>query len=511
MIMKMRESLSAALVLFFLMLSALLPPRDSSAQPRPQGGDGELVALSKVADSLGYVWRWERSFGRLICTRHPGELRFYQDKCFYYVNGTVGKLPEAPRRIGPTLYLPRSLAADAFSQTSSDGVKGEGDSSAVVNLRGEQPNENIHSVIAEKKSNGTLVSIRLADSLPFDVTYFYPNLTLNFFGGKIDTARIKQAQRIGLINSISSIQFKGSAQVTALLNHEIEEPMVEYMQDTRTVMVALRPQKSKPQPSKAAPSPKKTAAQSGKTPIQAATPLSAGPTVIVIDPGHGGKDPGAISSSGILEKDVVLSIALKLREALLKKNGRLVIYMTREIDIFIPLSARTKFANDKKAHLFISIHANSIAGNAKKRQSTSGYKIYFLSQAKNEEDKLAAMRENAVIELEEQPQNYSNLQNLLIEMAGNEFLRESQDLCILFDQEFGNSLGKKMSRLNRGVGQANFWVLNGAFMPSILVETGFLSHKKEEKLLEDKTFQKEMAQAMSSAVIAFCEKYGSGI
>jgi len=121
------------------------------------------------------------------------------------------------------------------------------------------------------------------------------------------------------------------------------------------------------------------------------------------------------------------------------------------------------------------------------------------------------MRENAVIKLEDQPQKYSNLQNVLIEMAGNEYLRESQELCILFDQKFSNALGKRIKKLHRGVGQANFWVLNGAFMPSVLIETGFLSQKKEEKVLADIGFQKEMAAAMSGAIIDFCEKYGTGL
>ena len=119
------------------------------------------------------------------------------------------------------------------------------------------------------------------------------------------------------------------------------------------------------------------------------------------------------------------------------------------------------------------------------------------------------MRENAVIKLEEKPQNYSNLQNVLIEMAGNEYLRESQDLCILLEKSFNAQLKKKMRKLHRGVGQANFWVLNGAYMPSVLIETGFLSNKKEEKLLKDTSFQNEMAKAISQAVVDFCKNYTS--
>jgi N-acetylmuramoyl-L-alanine amidase len=231
----------------------------------------------------------------------------------------------------------------------------------------------------------------------------------------------------------------------------------------------------------------------------------------VIDPGHGGRDPGATSAIGVKEKDVVLKIGLKVRDSLRKKPG-ITVFMTREKDVFVPLSDRTKFANDKMAHLFISIHADAVGGDKKRKESTSGYKIYFLSQAKNEDDKSVAMRENAVIKLEERPQRYSELQDVLIDMAGNEYLRESQEMCILIEQEFSSGLDKKISKLHKGIGQANFWVLNGAFMPSVLIEAGFLSHDKEEKLLNDTTFQGSMAHAISDAVVGFCKRFeGAGL
>ncbi len=226
---------------------------------------------------------------------------------------------------------------------------------------------------------------------------------------------------------------------------------------------------------------------------------------IVIDPGHGGKDPGAIGSSGLYEKDVVLAIGLALRDAL-KKESSLKLYMTRSKDKFIPLRQRTKFANDKNADLFISIHANSIGGNKKKKSQIKGYKVYFLSQAKNEDDKLAAMIENSVIELEEETQKGDYLQNILIDMANNEFLTESQDISILVAESFETSLAK-IKKLHRGVGQANFWVLNGAYMPAILIEACFISNPVEEKLLKNTKFQKKIGLAIAKAIIEFKKKY----
>ncbi|MBD3322755.1 MAG: hypothetical protein GF350_16760 [Chitinivibrionales bacterium] len=254
------------------------------------------------------------------------------------------------------------------------------------------------------------------------------------------------------------------------------------------------------------------------TPPHAARPEKAGPLAgekskiqgqpirtIVIDPGHGGKDPGAIGPGGTYEKDVVLPIALALRD-ILKEKTSMNVYMTRETDTFIPLRERTEFANKKKADLFLSIHANSIGGSKKRKNTVRGYKIYFLSEAKNEEDKMVAMRENSVIEFEEDVDKGDYLQNILIDLAGNEYQSESQDLSIMIAETFGESV-TKVGKLHRGVGQAPFWVLNGAFMPSVLVETAFISNPKEEKVLKNRSFQKEIALAVYNAIMLFKKKY----
>lgn len=445
-----------------------------------------LLPVPSGLDASGWSHSWDRFSGSLTSKNKQSRIILMEGNSFYSLDGKIQQLTLPPQRVGATLALAefdwRTLFAAAPSVQPPEGVRAMGAQKSLYNIT---------AIESEKKDNGTLFTVSLADSLPFHSTYFYPNLTLNFLGGKVDTSVLKQARRIGLVDSVFTIQYATAAQVTLLLTREIDEPLIEYMQDTKTVMVALRVKKTAP-PAKKTVTPRSDAAKSG--------------LIIVIDPGHGGKDPGAIGPSGIKEKDVVLQIALALREQLKNKQG-IKLHMTRDTDVFIPLAERTRLANDKKANLFISIHADAISGDKSRKKSIKGYKIYFLSQAKNEDDKLVAMRENAVIKLEELPQNYSALQNVLIEMAGNEYLRESQDLCILLEQKFEGALSKKITKLHRGIGQANFWVLNGAYMPSILIETGFLSHPSEEKMLSTKSFQTDMATAIYSAVVSFSEKY----
>lgn len=225
--------------------------------------------------------------------------------------------------------------------------------------------------------------------------------------------------------------------------------------------------------------------------------------IVVIDPGHGGKDPGAIGKNGTMEKNVVLPIS-KYLQSYLKKKSNITVHMTRSKDTFIPLGKRTSFANDKKADLFVSIHANA----SPKKNKVDGYKLYFLSEAENETDEQIAEAENAVIELEEDVDGEDFINSILMDMATTEYQKESQDLSILA-VDYLDKYVKKVKRLHSGVGQANFYVLRGAEMPALLVETAFISNEKEEKLLSDTTFQKDFAEALGFSIMKFLDKYGA--
>lgn len=243
--------------------------------------------------------------------------------------------------------------------------------------------------------------------------------------------------------------------------------------------------------------------------MQVASNGSNGIRTIVVDPGHGGKDPGAIGPGGTLEKDVVLAVGLALQKELQAISG-LTIHMTRTSDVFVELGDRTKFANSKGADLFVSLHANSIGGNKRKREQVKGYKVYFLSHAKSEDDRRVAMLENSVVAMEEKKNDGDFLQNILLDMTANEFLLESQDMSITIAESFAASL-TSIKNLHTGVGQGPFWVLFGASMPSVLIEIGFISNPREEKLLVDSKVQQQLAKAIASAIVTFKKKYELGL
>lgn len=219
--------------------------------------------------------------------------------------------------------------------------------------------------------------------------------------------------------------------------------------------------------------------------------------VIVIDPGHGGKDPGAVSRNGTREKDIVFALAKRVAKKL-KKRGFKVI-LTRDRDKFITLRERTKIANSSKCDLFISIHANYSKG-----KRAHGVETYFLSEARTKWERSVAAFENSVIkyELENTTKEQDILKWILGDMAQNEFLRESQDLAA-FIQE---SLTKKTGSLDRGVRQAGFYVLYGIYAPSVLIEVGFITNPKEEKILRSRKYQEKIADGIVEGILKY-KKY----
>lgn len=220
--------------------------------------------------------------------------------------------------------------------------------------------------------------------------------------------------------------------------------------------------------------------------------------VIVIDPGHGGKDPGAVSKRGTKEKDIVLSIAKKVASKLRKKGFKVI--LTRDRDVFITLGERARIANRSKCDLFVSIHANYSKG-----KRAHGIETYFLSEARTKWERSVAAFENSVIkyELKDKVDEKNILKWILGDMAQNEFLRESQDLAA-FVQE---SIVKKTKSLDRGVKQAGFYVLRGVYAPSILIETGFITNPKEEKKLKSKRYQNRLADGIVAGILKYKRYY----
>lgn len=227
--------------------------------------------------------------------------------------------------------------------------------------------------------------------------------------------------------------------------------------------------------------------------------------VIVIDPGHGGKDVGAIGVNGVKEKDVNLGIALELGKLIQSEMKDVKVVFTRKDDTFVDLYKRGKIANEKNGKLFISIHCNS---TPKKPTDANGFEVYLLRPGRTKEAIAIAEFENSVIQYEENPQRYQKLTDenfILVSMAQSAYMRYSEKFAEFLHNEF--SKHPKLS--SRGVKQAGFYVLVGASMPNVLIESGFLSNSSDAKYLASKTGQKEMAAYIFEAIKKYRDHYES--
>jgi N-acetylmuramoyl-L-alanine amidase len=210
---------------------------------------------------------------------------------------------------------------------------------------------------------------------------------------------------------------------------------------------------------------------------------------VVIDAGHGGKDPGAIGPSGLIEKDVVLDIAKRLRD-LMHQEPRWRVTLTRDTDVFLPLEERTAIANAKGADLFVSIHAN-----AAERSDAHGIETYFLDIASDEQSMRLAARENATT-----LSKVSGLQQILRDLLMTSKGNESSLLAGSVQQALVQASGAGKNGGDLGVKHAPFLVLIGAEMPAILVETGFISHPGEERKLADPKYRAQVARAIFEGI-----------
>jgi N-acetylmuramoyl-L-alanine amidase len=225
--------------------------------------------------------------------------------------------------------------------------------------------------------------------------------------------------------------------------------------------------------------------------------------VVVIDAGHGGKDPGAIGVNKVKEKEITLAIALKLGKILKKEMPDVKVIYTRNDDSFVDLYKRGKIANENNGKLFISIHCNS---TKKKPSDANGTEVYLLRPGRTEEAIDIAETENSVIVYEDNPDRYEKLTDenfILVSMAHSSYMKYSEKFAELLDKEFDLNL-----KLNtRGVKQAGFYVLVGASMPSVLIETGFISNKDDAKFLKSKTGQQQLAESIFSSIKTYRSYY----
>lgn len=351
---------------------------------------------------------------------------------------------------------------------------------------------NITEISFEQKANGC--SIKIHNMGNFNLNSISSTLvkkpgewlSLTIPWGRIDSLAIAESNIIHPIKRIRTSQLPQSGQISFQLKSAVDDVDIRKDEATNDLLIVIRVDHSEN-------------AERIKE-IRKKWLLD----TIVIDPGHGGKDPGTLGQKGTKEKDIVLDISLRLGKLIEEEMGAKVIY-TRTTDVFIPLWKRTKIANESGGKVFISIHANSTTNH-----KVHGFETFLLRPGKTDDAIDVAQRENSVINMEEENHSYKDFSSenlILATMAQNVFMKESEFFAGAIQKELGRAIGTK----NRGVKQAGFQVLVGASMPNVLIETGFLSNSKEERNLNKKGFRKKIARGIFNALVEFKDKYENAI
>ena len=294
----------------------------------------------------------------------------------------------------------------------------------------------------------------------------------------------------GLLRKVRAGQYKPKVVRVVLDIESIEDHKIFSLDDPFRIVIDVTGESRK-----GLPLPGKDKAPS----LTLAQQLGLGVQKVVIDPGHGGKDPGAVGHSGVKEKDVVLDIALKLQEKIRSKL-HLDAILTRRSDTFLPLEERTALANTQKADLFVSIHTN-----ANKNRRVYGISTYILNVATDAEAARLAAFENSV-----SAKRISDLEKILNDLILNSKINESSRLAEAVQQGLIKSLPKRYSKIkDLGVKQAPFYVLIGAQMPSIMVEISFITNRLEEKRLKSATYQDAVAEAILAGIQSYIRQIES--
>ncbi len=422
------------------------------------------------------------------------------------------KLGRPARLIRGAMYVPATTFLPALSRMMHTSLLWDSRRNGVIT-----PGftSTVTGVSFEERSQGTLIRISLGADLKYRYeTGRYNWITITFEDGILSRSLGISVPPEGMVLDSRFSQRENEAQLAFRITEDMESYDVSRAGDSGDILIALR----KRRPAAAAGRKAPTGGTVDDV-IESVVPKPVEPTfdesewridTVIIDPGHGGRDSGAVGFKGTKEKDVVLATAKELKK-LFDERGEVNAVMTRSSDVFVGLYQRAAVAKRTNGKLFVSIHAN-----ASKNRDAHGMEVFFLSAAKTDDARMVADRENASVTYEDNPAasrkmlNGSNLlSDIERDMASNVFLKESQDLCtVLLDSAIPATRQE-----NRGVKQAGFYVLAGTLstMPSILFEVGFISNPEEERMLNRISYQKRIAQAIYDAVIKFKSRHERGL
>ena len=393
------------------------------------------------------------------------------------------------RAYGKEIKIVESLIENEVPQAKTEIVEKPGGEEKTDTIDLETKSFDITGISLDVKTNGTLIRIKSQKKIgKFSQSIIDGILFVNIIGSNLDTNNINAVQPTGLVKNITAKNILKNSQIEFELGDNYDASEAIRVDNSNDLLITIH---------------NKIFANPATDKNKERWKFDA----VVIDAGHGGKDPGAIGINGVEEKKINLSIALKLGKLVEKNLPGVKVYYTRTTDKFVELYKRGKIANEKNGNLFISIHCNS---TKQKPTNLNGFEVYLLRPGRTREAIEIAEMENSVINYEDNPKRYQELTDenfILVTMAHSSFMKYSEKFSEILSREFADEDNIKSG----GVKQAGFYVLVGASMPSVLVECGYLSNKKDAAYLTGKRGQEETAETIFKAVKKFKDEYDSEI
>ena len=464
------------------------------------------VGAFQLSIALQYHTYFNEEKRKIVIYFPQNKILISADNPFVLIDNNTFQMPAKSVWHKKEIYVPLSFLIPLINKYSN--LKMEFDEKE-LSLRVIQKQYNVTNIDIESKENGTVV--RIATSLNFkqgemSLTKRYQWYHIDLYGGKADLELLRKTSLTGLIRQIKVEQLGDLLSIAFRLRQEPISREIYQDQFNNEVVAVFRTKEELADNTNDVEEDDNSAKDEIHDQLSEERKKWLIDT-IVIDPGHGGKDPGAIGSKKVYEKDIVLDVGLKLGE-LIKKNipGVKVIY-TRKDDRFIELKRRTQIANENNAKVFISIHVNS-----NRKKNVNGFESYILGPEKGESAKEVVLKENAVINFEDasSQKEYQGINTILATMAQSAFMRQSEHLASLIQEEMNNKL-RAINMKNRGVKQAPFWVMVGASMPAVLSEIGFITNAYEARILKTGSYQQKIAEGIYNGLRRFKKDYENAI
>jgi N-acetylmuramoyl-L-alanine amidase len=480
------------------------------------------ISLPDLVRMFGLNYFYNATTKKMEIKLSNAEIKLAAENVFVVVTDyatrkqTPLQLPVPTHSAGDTLYAPllcflpifnsisrTELAIDTVREMSLSGF----------DSTGEPLHIDVTTVTLESRKNGYLIRIHStvkindADRFVRDGNWLYitlPNV-------KADTAALNSTALNPVIEQMLAVQSPTSAQISFKLRKKISTTEIVQDETTNDLLVSI--QTATPPSKKELAAERKRQEQEAKQEQKQQDNLQTQLDtqrkkwkldVIVLDAGHGGNDPGTLGTIGTREKDITLGIVLKLGKLIAERLPDVKVVYTRKTDRFIELYRRGQIANENQGKLFISIHCNSLE---RKPSPTNGFEIYLLRPGKTEDAIKIAQKENAVVRLEKDYQDrYQDITEenfIILTMAQSAYVRQSEQFASFLEGE----MDKKLSSASHGVKQAGFYVLVGASMPNVLIETGYLSNRKDEMFLRSPSGQQVVAESILDALRLYKTEY----